>query len=87
MNDELTPSRAGGCFVSSFIIHHLPLVCAREQTHFGRTLDDVIIGNQITIVRDEKHRAGAAFWNQYGGLTHLQKFNAIQKFHRQPSAS
>jgi hypothetical protein len=24
-----------------------------EQSHFGRTLDDVIIGNQITIVRDE----------------------------------
>ena len=34
--------------------------CAREQTHFGRTLDDVIIGNQITILRDE-HRAGVAF--------------------------
>jgi hypothetical protein len=34
---------------------------AEEQTHFGRTLDDVIIENQITIVRDEKHRAGAAF--------------------------
>ncbi len=30
--------------------------CASEQTHFGRTLDDVIIGNQITIVRDEKAR-------------------------------
>jgi len=26
---------------------------AREQTHLGRSLADVIIGNQITIVRDE----------------------------------
>jgi hypothetical protein len=30
------------------------------QTHFDRTLDDVIIGHQITIVRDEKARAGRA---------------------------
>ena len=36
-------------------LHHRRVnqACAREQTHFGRTLDDVIIGNQITIVRDE----------------------------------
>ena len=40
-------------------LHHRRVnqACAREQTHFSRTLDDVIIGNQITIVRDEKHRA------------------------------
>jgi hypothetical protein len=36
-----------------FFILPSPLAFAREQTHFGRTLDDVIIGNQITIVRDE----------------------------------
>jgi hypothetical protein len=35
--------------------------CAREQTHFGRTLDDVIIGNQITIVCDEKPVPVAGF--------------------------
>ena len=36
-------------------LHHRRVnqACAREQTHFGRTLDNVIIGNQITIVRDE----------------------------------
>ena len=50
---------------SSFFLHPLPLACAREQTHFGRTLDDVIIGNQITIVRDEKHRAGVALFKMH----------------------
>ncbi len=37
-------------------LHHRRVnqACAREQTHFGRTLDDVIIGNHITTVRDEK---------------------------------
>jgi len=33
----------------------------RDQTNFRRILDYMIIGNQITIVRDEKHRDGAAF--------------------------
>ena len=48
------------CFQQSQIIRRIHLhhrcvnqACAREQTHFGRTLDDVIIGNQITILRDE----------------------------------
>ena len=34
--------------------------CAREQTNLRRILDHMIIGNQITIVRDEKYRAGVA---------------------------
>ena len=36
-------------------LHHRRVnqACAREQTHLGRTLDDMIIGNQITIIRDE----------------------------------
>ena len=37
---------------------------ARDQTNLRRILDDVIIGNQITIARDEKSRAGE-FWPSY----------------------
>jgi hypothetical protein len=33
---------------------------AREQTNLRRILDHMIVRNQITIVRDEKARAGAA---------------------------
>jgi len=54
------------CFQQSQVIRRIHLhhrrinqTCVREQTHFGRTLDDVIIGNQTTIVRDKKARAGA----------------------------
>jgi hypothetical protein len=41
---------------SSFRLLHLLL--AREQTDLRRILDHMIIGNQITAVRDEKARAG-----------------------------
>ena len=34
---------------------------ACEQTNLRRILDHMIVRNQITIVRDEKARAGAAF--------------------------
>ena len=42
-------------------LHHRGVnhACAREQTHLRRTLDDVIIGNQITVVRDEKAGGGS----------------------------
>jgi hypothetical protein len=74
MNDELTPPRAGCRFVSSFFIHTSAFAfCAREQTHFGRTLDDGIIGNQTTILRDEIHRAGAA--------KHLERISILHGNH------
>ena len=33
---------------------------ARQQPHLRRALDHVIIGNQITVLREE-HRAGVAY--------------------------
>ena len=52
------------CFEQSQIIRRIHLhhrrvnqACAREQTHFGRTLDDVIIGNQITYSIDTLWRS------------------------------
>jgi hypothetical protein len=63
MDDELTPTRAGCRFISSFFIHTSSFAfCAREQTHFGRILDDVTIRNQIAIVR-VGYLAGAAIFS------------------------
>jgi len=46
---------------------------AREQAHFGRTLDDVIIGNQITIVCNEKACARGGVLCQCCGLAFLRQ--------------
>jgi hypothetical protein len=45
-------------------LHHrrVKQASARAQTHVGRALDDVIIGKQTTIVRDDKACAGAALF-------------------------
>ncbi len=41
MNDELTPTRAGCHFISSFFIHTSSFAfCSREQTHFGQVIAD-----------------------------------------------